>query len=238
MMKSAPSASKGKRQPKEPGASENTKRTLADVVRIQLTDEIVTRAHPPGTRLDEASIAKRFKVSRTPVREAMRQLATSGLITWRPHQGAIVASIEVHEMVELFEIMAEFEGLAGRLAARRMSDEERQELAELHKSFKPYVLDNDRETYQRMNRPFHIAIYQGAHNSYLEEHATALYDRLAPYRLYEHNRPGEIQNAYAEHDGIVNAILARQGDLAYKLLKEHTMLDADLLGDLMAAVHR
>lgn len=238
MMKPATTTPKGKRHPKEPASLKNTKRTLADVVRIQLTEEIVTRMHPPGTRLDEASIAKRFQVSRTPVREAMRQLATSGLITWRPHQGAIVASIEVHEMVELFEIMAEFEGLAGRLAARRMSDEERQELIELHESFKPYVLANDRENYQRMNRPFHIAIYQGAHNSYLEEHATALYDRLAPYRLYEHNRPGEIQHAHAEHEAIVSAILNRQGDLAYKLLKEHTMLDADLLGDLMAAINR
>lgn len=213
-------------------------RTRADAVRIRLTEEIVTGTLVPGTRLDEVSLASRFKVSRTPVREALRQLAASGLIEWRPRQGAIVASISVHEMVGLFEMMAEFEGIAGRLAARRMTDDERQSLVDQHKACEPYAKKGDREQYQIFNNRFHVAIYNGSHNSYLISQATALYDRLAPYRLYELNRPGEVLRAYEEHTRILNAILDRNGDTAYHLLKEHTMLDADLLGDLMAAMDR
>src|SRR5690554_2190950 len=97
---------------------EQKNRTRADAVRMRLTEEIVTGTLPPGDRLDEISLASRFKVSRTPVREALRQLAASGLVEWRPRQGAVVARISIHEMVSLFEMMAEFEGIAGRLSAR------------------------------------------------------------------------------------------------------------------------
>lgn len=220
------------------GSSVQRARTRADAVRIRLTEEIVTGTLAPGTRLDEVSLAARFDVSRTPVREALRQLAASGLVEWRPRQGAIVASISIREMVALFEMMAEFEGIAGRLAARRMTDEGRQQLRDLHNACEPYAKKGDREQYQAFNNSFHLAIYRGSHNDYLIAQATALYDRLAPYRLYELNRPGEVLRAFEEHTRILNAILDRNGDAAYHLLKEHTMLDADLLGDLTAALSR
>lgn len=214
------------------------RKTLADAVRARLTEQIVTGALAPGTRLDEHALAAQFDVSRTPVREALRQLAASGLVEWRPRHGAVVARISVHQMVEMFEMMAELEGFAGRLAARRMTDDDRQALLEHHLRCEPYVLKSDRDNYHRLNRPFHIAIYNGSYNSYLVDQATVLYDRLAAYRAYELNRPGELSRVYEEHDAIVKAISARDGDLAYRLLKDHAMLDADLLGDLMAALDR
>ncbi|MGB6105705.1 MAG: GntR family transcriptional regulator [Pusillimonas sp.] len=211
-------------------------KTLADAVSARLTEEIVTGARPPGSRLDESSIAELFQVSRTPVREALRQLTASALVEWRPRQGAVVATISAHQMVAMFEIMAEYEGIAGRFAARRMSEEERKALVGHHERCRAHVTSKDREEYQRLNRPFHIAIYEGSHNSYLCAQATALYDRLAPYRTYELHRPGELTRVFDEHAAIVQAIVARDGALAYQLLKDHAMLDADLLGDLMAAV--
>src|SRR5690625_2808621 len=212
------------------------RRTRADTVRIRLTEEIVTGTLLPGARLDETSLAERFGVSRTPIREALRQLAASGLIESRPRQGAIVAQISIKEMVDLFEIMAELEGIAGRLAARRMTDSERKELDQLVKDFEPYAKKNDRDKHQIMNRQFHFSIYNGSHNKYLITQATALYNRLTPYRLYELNRSGEVLRNYIEHTRIVDAIINREADAAYHLLKEHTMLDADLLGDLMASI--
>lgn len=217
---------------------ESKNRTRADAVRIRLTEEIVTGTLLPGERLDEITLAARFEVSRTPVREALRELAASGLIEWRPRQGAVVASISIGEMVGLFEMMAEFEGIAGRLSARRMTDKERSSLREDHNAFEPHAKRGDREKYQAFNHRFHVAIYNGSHNQYLIAQATALYDRLASYRHYELNRPGEVMRAYQEHARIVDAIVSRDGDLAYHLLKEHTTLDADLLGDLMAALLR
>jgi len=230
-----PTQTKAKAPSKTTTLSQPSK-TLADSVSARLTEEIVTGTRLPGARLDENTIAQHFQVSRTPVREALRQLTASGLVEWRPRQGTVVATISAHQMVAMFEIMAEYEGIAGRFAARRMTEEERRNLKEHHKRCKPHVLSKDRESYQRLNRPFHIAIYEGSHNSYLCAQATALYDRLAPYRTYELHRPGELMRVFQEHGAIVDAINARDGALAYQLLKDHAMLDADLLGDLMAAV--
>lgn len=232
-----PTQIKAKAHVKKNAASPPAK-TLADSVSVRLTEEIVTGARPPGSRLDENTIAEHFQVSRTPVREALRQLTASGLVELRPRQGTVVATISAHQMVAMFEIMAEYEGIAGRFAARRMSENERCDLKDHHNRCEPYVLLKDRESYQRLNRTFHVAIYEGSHNSYLCTQATALYDRLAPYRTYELHRPGELLRVFQEHAAIVDAISGRDGALAYQLLKEHAMLDADLLGDLMAAVKK
>lgn len=224
---------------KIPAAQRNsTRRTLADSVRSRLAEEIINGTIAPGTRLDEHVLAARFNVSRTPVREALRQLTANGLVEWRPRHGAVVASISVHQMVEMFEVMAELEGFAGRLAARRMTDEARRALRDIHDRCRPFALNGDRENYHRMNRRFHVAIYEGSHNPYLAQQATALYDRLAAYRAYELNRPGEILQVYTEHGEIIDALSEHDGDRAYRLLKEHAMLDSELLGDLMATLQR
>ncbi len=88
-----------------------------------IEDEIVTRQLPPGTRLDEVELAQRFAVSRTPIREALIQLASAGLVELRPRRGAIVAQISPQRLMEMFDVMAELEALCGRLAARRITPE-------------------------------------------------------------------------------------------------------------------
>lgn len=216
----------------------SSRKTLADNVRMRLIEEIVTGSYPPGAKLDEASLAARFDVSRTPVREALRQLVNSGLVVWRPRQGAVVAKVSVQEMIEMFEMMAELEGFAGRLAARRMTDDERSQLKLLLEKGQAPAQNGDRQAYQRHNRAFHMAIYRGSHNHCLQAQASMLYDRLAPYRAYELNRHGEILRVYQEHKSIVDAILARDSESVYHLLKQHAMLDVDLLGDLAATLGR
>jgi len=84
----------------------------------QIADQIISGALRPGQELDEKKLAEAFNVSRTPVREALRQLAAASLVDWRPHESAIVAKITPSKMVEMFEVMAELEGFCGRLAAR------------------------------------------------------------------------------------------------------------------------
>ena len=180
------------------------------------------------------ALAETFNVSRTPVREALRQLAASALVDWRPHQSAVVATITIPKMVEMFEVMAEVEGFCGRLAARRMTPNERKDLIARHKKCQPYVKAGDREGYHALNRPFHEAIYAGTHNGYLMEQAKYLYCRLAPYRAYHIHRPGELQRAYAQHQQIVDAIVAGDGDAAHQLLFDHVTLDSDLFADLVA----
>src|SRR4051812_7428965 len=111
--------------------------TRTDRVRRQLAEDVIPGVLKPGRLLDEKELAQAFQVSRTPVREALRQLAASDLVDWRPHQSAVVATITVSKMVEMFEVMAEIEGFCGRLAARRMTPEERKGLVRHHRQILP-----------------------------------------------------------------------------------------------------
>jgi DNA-binding GntR family transcriptional regulator len=227
------------RSARRPAASEQDEGPLtrSDRVRRRLADQIISGELKPGQPLDEKALAKTFSVSRTPVREALRQLAASELVDWRPHQSAVVAIITIPRMVEMFEVMAEIEGFCGRLAARRMTPHERKDLIIRHKRCQPYVKAGDREAYHELNRPFHEAIYAGTHNGYLMDHAQSLYNRLAPYRAYQLHRPGELRRAYAQHQQIVDAVVAGDGDAAYRLLFDHVTLDSDLFADLVASLN-
>ncbi len=95
--------------------------TRAEELRLQLADEIVRGVLPPGAALDETDIARRFNVSRTPVREALRQLVASGLVEARAHRGAVVAQPSIERLTGMFEAMAELEALCAGLAAERMT---------------------------------------------------------------------------------------------------------------------
>lgn len=214
---------------------QNGPTTHTDRVRRRLADEIISGKLRPGGHLDEKALAARFKVSRTPVREALRQLAASDLVEWRPRQGAVVATITIPKMIEMFEVMAELEGFCGRLAARRMTLRERNDLLVRHKRCEPSIKAGDKEGYLAVNRPFHEAIYRGAHNDYLLEHAQSLYNRLVPYRAYHLNGPGQLARSFEEHQEIADAIIGGDADTAYRLLRDHVTLDGELFRDLIAS---
>src|SRR5689334_18595572 len=112
------------------------KMTRAEELRLQLADEIVRGALPPGAALDETDIARRFAVSRTPVREALRQLVASGLVDAQAHRGAVVARPSVERLSGMFEAMAELEALCAGLAAERMPPLERQALEAVHEELR------------------------------------------------------------------------------------------------------
>jgi DNA-binding GntR family transcriptional regulator len=218
------------------GESNDAPIIRSDRVRRQIADQIISGALRPGEELDEKKLAEAFNVSRTPVREALRQLAAANLVEWRPHQSAVVAKITPSKMVEMFEVMAELEGFCGRLAARRMTPAEHAALISMQKEFRPYVDARDREGYHELNKSFHEAIYAGAHNDYLKEQASALYGRLAPYRAYHLKRPDALRRASGEHEAIVDAIIAGDGDEAHRLLVDHVSLSNELFSDLVAAL--
>jgi DNA-binding GntR family transcriptional regulator len=220
------------------GKAENNDAPIirSDRVRRQIADQIISGVLRPGEELDEKKLAEAFNVSRTPVREALRQLAAANLVEWRPHQSAVVARITPSKMVAMFEVMAELEGFCGRLAARRMTPAEQTALVSLHKRFGPYIDAKDREGYHGLNKLFHEAIYAGSHNDYLKEQADALYGRLAPYRVYQLKRPDALRRASEEHGAIVEAIIGGDGDEAHRLLVSHVSLSNELFSDLVAAL--
>ena len=134
-------------------------RTRAEELHRQLADEIVRGVLPPGSPLDETDVAQRFGVSRTPVREAIRQLAASGLVETRAHRGAVVALPSPERLVDMFRAMAELEALCAGLAAISMTAIERRALEAMHQELEQLVHRSDSQRYTALNEAFHHAIY-------------------------------------------------------------------------------
>ena len=156
--------------------------TLAEKLASAIADGILDGSLPPGLRLDEASLAQQHGVSRTPVREALRQLATSGLIDMRPRKGAVVSKATPDEVEKLFVAMAEMEATCARLAAMSMTPVERRRLQARHEAMLALANAGNPDAYSDANVAFHLAIYAGAHNEPLAEFARSLRRRVAPFR--------------------------------------------------------
>lgn len=190
----------------------------------------------PGQHLDETELAARFDVSRTPIREALIQLGSMGVVVIRPRRGAIVADLGPQQLVEMFEVMSELEASCGRLAARRMTVEEQAALLAAHQACKDALDAREPDAYYYKNEAFHEAIYAGSHNQFLIEQTRSLYRRLRPYRRLQLRVRNRLSNSYAEHEGVVQAILDGDGDTAAKLLREHVMIQGQRFSDLMASL--
>lgn len=190
----------------------------------------------PGTHLDETLLAEKFGVSRTPVREALIQLSSMGLIVIRPRRGAVVAEIGPHQLVEMFEFMSELEATCGRLAARRMSEAEHRHLLATHEDCKSARDTHDADTYFYRNEAFHHAIYDGSHNLFLIEQARTLQRRLRPYRRLQLRVRNRIDKSFEEHDAVVQAIIAGDGDAAAELLRAHVMVQGERFADLISSL--
>lgn len=190
--------------------------TRLDRVRQALADDIVSGRLAAGTRLDEASLAKRFAVSRTPVREALRELAATGLVSCKPHQGAIVATMSAERVADIFEAVAELEAACARLCALKMSSGERQQLEGLHRQCRELVRSGNAELYHAANAAFHAAIHHGSRNAVLEDAVATMRGRFAPLSRAQFRGPGRLAQSYAEHDEIVSAILRGDADQAYR----------------------
>ena len=188
-------------------AASSDKMTRAGELRLQLADEIVRGALPPGSALDESEIARRFHVSRTPVREALRQLAASGLVDARAHRGAVVAQPSIERLSGMFEAMAELEALCAGLAAERMLPAERYRLEATHEALRELSHAGDPERFHEVNERFHGAIYAGSQNGHIAEITLATRARVQPFRRAQFRNLGRLAKSHAEHERVVVAIL-------------------------------
>jgi len=210
----------------------------SEQLRESIEERIATGILPPGTRLDETELAHEFGVSRTPIREALIQLASEGLIDMRPRRGAVVAEIPAQRLCEMFEVMAELEAMCGRLAARRISGEEQKALLEAHAASEKARNDGDPDAYYYLNERFHQAIYAASHNEFLAEQATLLHRRLRPYRRLQLRVRDRVRSSFSEHGGIVEAIVNGDGERAAELLRQHVSVQGERFADLIASLSR
>jgi DNA-binding GntR family transcriptional regulator len=181
--------------------------TRAEELRLQLADEIVRGVLPPGAGLDETDIARRFNVSRTPVREALRQLVASGLVDARAHRGAVVARPSIARLTGMFEAMAELEALCAGLAAERMLPAERHRLEAIHEELRVLSYAGNPDRFHDVNERFHNALYAGSQNGYIAEITLATRVRVQPFRRAQFRNLGRLAKSHAEHDRVVVAIM-------------------------------
>ena len=199
------------------------RRTLAEELRLQLADEIVRGVLAPGATLDEMDLAQRYGVSRTPVREAIRQLAASGLIEVRAHRGAVVARPSEDQLSGMFEAMAELEALCAGLAAERKTGAERRALEAVHEEMRALIHVGDPQRFHEINESFHGTIYAGAHNNYLAEITLATRVRVQPFRRAQFRTLGRLANSHVEHDRVVVAIMRGDRERASAAMRAHIM---------------
>ncbi len=188
---------------------------------MQLSDEIVRGELAPGVALDETEIARRFQVSRTPVREAIRLLGASGLVDARPHRSAVVARPDKPQLSAMFEALRELEALCAGLAAERMTARELAALRGVHGKLLDVALSDDPQRYHELNEDFHVRIYAGAHNPYLVDLTLATRTRIAPFSRAQFRAGGRLALSHKEHARIVAAIVRRSAERATAAMRAH-----------------
>lgn len=208
--------------------------THSEKVRLALEKDIFNGVIAPGSSLDEEVLARRFDVSRTPVREAILQLIESGLVEKRPRQGAVVAMTDVSDLIRLFEIMSELEAICAKFSARRMTPPEREALKDLHHRSETAYAAGDHTTYYALSRQFHLMVIDGTHNKDLIEMTNRLGSKLVPYRRFQLNYPGQAQSNLDDHGDILRAILDQDSELAAERFRKHTKVQGDILADYIA----
>ena len=199
-------------------------RTLADRVFARLQDDIVRGVIAPGTKVSETDLASRYGVSRGPLREALRRLESRKLLERVVHVGTRVTSLSFDDLIEIYYVREALEGMAARLAAENMSDEEVRGLtALLGQHEQQQDLREDTAYFQREgDLDFHYRIIQGSHNATLIQMLVGgLYHLVRMYRYQFSTVSNRPQKALNEHRRIVEAIEARDADLAELLMRRH-----------------
>ncbi|MEH6782484.1 MAG: GntR family transcriptional regulator [Alcanivorax jadensis] len=207
-----------------PGSVPENTRTLADRVFARLQDDIVRGEILPGSKVSETELASRYGVSRGPLREAIRRLESRKLLERVVHVGTRVASLSVNDLIEIYHVREALEGMAARLAAEHMTPEEVRGLYDvLAQHEQQQDLREDVAYFQREgDLDFHYRIIQGSHNATLSQLLIGeLYHLVRMYRYQFSTVANRPQKALNEHRRIVEAIEARDGEMAELLMRRH-----------------
>ena len=207
-------------------------------IRDSLEQRIVEGELGNGKRLDETELSSFYGVSRTPVREALQRLAESGLADHLPRRGTFVRSPSLSQLVEMFEVMAELECMAIRLAARRATANDIDALEKDNETCRAAVAADNTKKYYEVNARLHGRIYQMSGNSFLAIEARRLHDRLRPFRRLQLRVRGRMEESMAEHDIILAALRDGDADLAMETMKKHITIVGVRFNDLVSSFNQ
>ena len=219
----------------QPDMLEVPRKSLHEEVAERLRQLITEGQLLPGERLNERVLCERLNVSRTPMREAMKVLATEKLIELSPNKGASVIQLTPKDIQQLFEVMAALEGLSGEVAARNHAQSDADEIRALHFEMMGAHARRDLPNYYRLNRAVHEAINCSAGNQVLTETYQSVNTRIQHLRFKSNFNTDKWNAAMKEHEHILQAFLRRDGQLLKALLEAHLRNKRDAVLETLQA---
>lgn len=207
---------------------------MAQIIKEKIENKIINNELVAGTKLEEVELAKQFNVSRTPIREALRNLEATQLVTIIPKKGAFVSEISVQKLMEIFTVVAELESLCAKLAARRISTSESKLLLKACEGCKKAYLKNDIDEYFKENLKFHQLIYNASNNDFLITQMIQLKTRLLPFRKVQLKVKNRMKLSLDEHTLVTNAILEGKENEAQEIMRKHVLVQGELFTDMIA----
>lgn len=196
---------------------------LHDMLVTGIREMVIAGALRPGDKIPEQDLCRRFGVSRTPLREALKVLASEGMLQLLPRRGAIVATVSPEEIDELFPVMAALEALAGELVCKRATDADIDRLQGLHDQLMAAYQANDEASYLQANRRFHETLVAVAGNATLTTTYTQILMRTRVFRFVARKSPENWQAAVRDHQSIMEALSSRNATRLSRLLRRHVM---------------
>ncbi|EHD22362.1 MULTISPECIES: GntR family transcriptional regulator [Brenneria] len=218
-----------------------SRKTLHSEIADLIREMIVRGELEPGSRIPEKTLCEQFEISRTPLREALKVLATEGMIVLLPQRGARVATLTDDELFEIFPIIASLEGLAGEIACQHITDDELANIEQLHNAMLQAYQQLDRLEYSRLNREIHLALFAAARNQSLIALYHNLELRIRNIRHTIRQLPQDWQLAVQEHEEILRWLREKNAGQLAMTLRKHVMSTANAVRNAVnapAAGHR
>jgi len=203
------------------GTTPIRRRSLHAELAERVREMIVQGELEPGAKIPERELCEAFNVSRTPLREALKVLASEGFVILTPNRGAAVSKLTRADIEEAFPVIGALEALAGELACANATDEEIAHIAGLHERMARHHAAGERAPYFRLNEEIHDAIAEAARNPTLRRMQNSLATRVRRARYFANISRARWDQAMAEHEEIIEALRAREGTRLAEILKRH-----------------
>lgn len=197
------------------------RRSLHDELTERIRGKIVSGELAPGQKIPEKELCEQFGVSRTPLREALKVLASEGIVALRPNRGAVVRSLTIEELEEVFPVMGALEALSGEIACRSITDKEVNAIRRMHAKMVAHWRQGELQDYFRLNQAIHEAILEATRNETLKSIYRGLSGRLLSARYIANMSPERWAQAVEEHEAILQALDAREGARLADILRSH-----------------
>lgn len=203
--------------------------TLREKILETIRDAILKGSMKPGERVSEPDLAERFGISRTPIREAFRQLESEGYLQVIPRKGAVVASLSERDVEEFYAIKIILEGFAARMAAEKLTEKDIERLESINNRLQQIAKDGDVKSFFRVHNEFHEVFIKAAGNEKLHEMINQLVMKFKRLRLASLSVPGRMEISMEDHRDMIQAFRDHDGERADSLVRHAATVGAEAL---------